>query len=201
MEVTSFVLAAFLLAASASSVARDLTVLRSSASRQKVADAAVRVAGSGDAAALRKLGDLLTSQAFLDRLDDTREPQAAYSNLNQVLRTLAANPSAMTEALFLKVIASDPFVEDANRQFFALPALAAVRPMSSETSGSKAPSRAAFRPMRPTTPFKPTSSPRATANRILIALGVPVIVGDHTQRDAKGDAFAYSRSLRHNALY
>jgi len=132
--VTAMVLVACLLAASGGNMAHDLRVLRSSAVREKVAEAAVRVAGSGDPAALRKLGDLLTSSAFLARLDETSEPQAAYSNLNQVLLTLAAKPSAMTEALCLKVIASAPFVEEPDRQFFALPALAAVRPMSSETA-------------------------------------------------------------------
>ena len=134
MGMTALALTALALAATAGSVAHDLKALRSSAVRQKVADAAVRVAGSGDAAALRKLGDLLTTRAFLDRLDDTREPQAANSNLDQVFLALAANPSAMTEALCLKVIASAPFVEEPDRQFFALPALAAVRPMSSETA-------------------------------------------------------------------
>jgi hypothetical protein len=73
MGVTAMVLAACLLAASGGNVAHDLRVLRSSAVRQKVAEAAVRVAGSGDAAALRKLGDLLATRAFLGRLDDTRK--------------------------------------------------------------------------------------------------------------------------------
>jgi len=132
--MTAMVLAAYLLAASSGNMAQDLRVLRSSAVRERVAEAAVRVAGSGNAEALRKLGDLLTSRAFLARLDETSEPQAAYSNLNQVLLALAAKPSAVTEALCLKVMASAPFVEEPERQFFALPALAAVRPMSSETA-------------------------------------------------------------------
>ena len=132
--MTAMVLTACLLAASGGNTAHDLGVLRSSAVREKVFDAAVRVAGSGDEVALRKLGALLASRAFLARLDDTREPQAAYSNLHWVFQALAANPSAMTEALCLKVIASAPFVEDPDRRFFALPALAAVRPMSSETA-------------------------------------------------------------------
>jgi len=40
----------------------------------------------------------------------------------------------VTEAPCLEVIASAPFVEGPDRQFFALPALAVVRPMSSETA-------------------------------------------------------------------
>jgi len=91
--MTVMVLAAYLLAASSGNMAQDLRVLRSSAVREEVAEAAVRVAGSGNAAALRKLGDLLTSRAFLARLDETSEPQSAYSNLNQVLLALAAKPS------------------------------------------------------------------------------------------------------------
>jgi hypothetical protein len=134
MGMTTFVLTAFVLTATAGSVAHDLKVLRSSGVRQKVAEAAVRVAGSGDAAALRKLGDLLTTRAFLGRLDDTREPQAAYSNLNQVFLALAANPSATTEALCLRVIAAAPFADDPDRPSFVLPALAAVRPMSAATA-------------------------------------------------------------------
>ena len=49
--MTALVLTACMLATSAGSVARDLRVLRSSAVREKVFDAAVRVAGSGDAGA------------------------------------------------------------------------------------------------------------------------------------------------------
>jgi hypothetical protein len=134
MGMTALVLTAFLLATSPGSLAHDLRVLRFSTVREKVAEAAVRVAGSGNAAALRKLGDLLASSAFLARLDETSHRSLAYSNLNQVFLALAANPSVMTEALGLKVLASAPFVEDPDRQFFALPALAAVRPMSSETA-------------------------------------------------------------------
>ncbi|HEX7505628.1 MAG TPA: hypothetical protein VF550_02575 [Polyangia bacterium] len=132
--MTALVLTACMLATSAGSVARDLRVLRFSAVREKVFDAAVRVAGSGDAKALRKLGELLASKAFLARLDESREGQAAYSNLHGVFQALAANPSSMTEALCLKVMTSDAFTKDPDRQIFALPALAAVRPMSSETA-------------------------------------------------------------------
>ena len=87
--MTMLVFTACLLAASAGNPAHDLDVLRSSKVREKVAEAAVRVARSGDAAALRKLGDLLASRAFLARLDDIREGQPGYSNLRQVFLALA----------------------------------------------------------------------------------------------------------------
>jgi hypothetical protein len=134
MDVTAFVLAAFLLAASTDNVARDLKTLRSSTVREKVAEAAVRVAGSGDAAALRKLGALLTNRAFLARLDQPTESGASCSNLQRVFQSLATAPSAATEAVCLEAMASPTFVGQPDRQLFALPALAAVRPMSPETA-------------------------------------------------------------------
>jgi hypothetical protein len=134
MGVTTFVLTVCLLAASAESLPHDLAVLRSSAVREEVSEAALRVAGSGNAAALRELGDLLASRAFLARLDETSNPQLAVFNLRRIFLALAESPSPMTEALCLKVMTADAFVEGSDRQIFALQALAAVRPMSPATA-------------------------------------------------------------------
>jgi hypothetical protein len=131
MDMTTFPLVACLLAAS---LAPDLTVLRSSAVREEISGAAVRVAGSGDAAALRELGDLLASAAFLARLDETKDPQRATFNVHRVFLALAKNPSAMTEALCLKLLSADAFAESPARVGYGLQALAAVRPMSPATA-------------------------------------------------------------------
>ena len=132
--MTALVLTAFLLAASAGSLEHDLRVLRSSTVREKVFDAAVRVAGSGDAKALEKLGDLLASRAFLARLDETSDPQLAVLNVRRVFLALADKPSAMTEALCLKVMIADAFLDGPERLSYVLQALATVRPMSSATA-------------------------------------------------------------------
>ncbi len=121
-----------LAAAVPAGVKQDLKTLRTSHVRKKVAEAAVRIAGSGDPVALRQLGDLLTTQQFLARLDDQTNPQLAMINVYWVFRALEAKPSDKTEALCLQVAASADFAGDGTRTGFALQALAAVRPMSAE---------------------------------------------------------------------
>jgi hypothetical protein len=108
----------------------DFRALESAAVRDSVAAAAIRIASSRDPAALERLGRFLVSPAFLARLDDTGAAQLAYSNLGQVFAALAKIPSPATESLCLQVLAAGTFKGNADRVFFALPALAAVRPMS-----------------------------------------------------------------------
>jgi hypothetical protein len=108
----------------------DLRILYSSTVRDSVAAAAIRVAASGDAAALGRLGKLLPEPAFLARMDDTSNPQLAFSNLDQVFSALAKHPSKATESLCLRVMSTTAFHARSERIFFALPALAAVKPMS-----------------------------------------------------------------------
>ena len=108
----------------------DLRTLETATVRDSVAAAAVRVASSGDAGALSRLGKLLSEPAFLARLDDTTNPQLAFSNLNPVFLALAKNPSKATESVCLRVLSTRAFQASSERIFFALPALAAVRPMS-----------------------------------------------------------------------
>jgi hypothetical protein len=108
----------------------DLQVLRTSNVRADVAAAAVRIAGSGDAAELRLLGDSLSTASFLARLDDSTNPQMAAQYLRAVFQALEKNPSSATEALCLKVMAAWTFTEPLSKANYALPALAAVKPMS-----------------------------------------------------------------------
>jgi hypothetical protein len=113
----------------------DLRTLETSQARTEVAAAAIRVAAGGDTAALDRLGKLLTEPAFLARLDDTANPQLAFSNLDRVFSALAKKPSAATESLCLRVMAAETFTAKTERIFFVLPALAAVRPMSAAGAG------------------------------------------------------------------
>ncbi|MDB5106467.1 MAG: hypothetical protein JWP91_4156 [Fibrobacteres bacterium] len=108
----------------------DLRTLESADNRDVLAAAAIRVAASGDAAALGRLGRLVAEPAFLARLDDTTNPQLAYSNLNLVFAALAKNPSTATESLCLRLAATPAFDVNSDRSGLVLEALAAVRPMS-----------------------------------------------------------------------
>jgi hypothetical protein len=132
----SYALMGFLLAcagageAGGSARKADLRTLEASTVRDSIASAAIRVAASGDAAALERLGKLLAEPAFLARLDDTTNPQLAFSNLNQVFLALAKNPSRATESVCLLVLSTPTFQASSDRILSVLPALAAVRPMS-----------------------------------------------------------------------
>jgi hypothetical protein len=121
-----------LAAAMPAGIKQDLKTLRTSHVREKVAEAAVRIAGSDDPVALRELGDLLATRRFLARLDDLNNPQLAIINVHAVFRALEARPSSTAEALCLRVAPSADFAGDGTRTGFALQALAAVRPMSAE---------------------------------------------------------------------
>ena len=110
----------------------DLRILETATVRDSVAAAAKRVAASGDAGALGRLGALLSEPAFLARLDDTINPQLAFSNLNHVFLAMAKHPSRATESVCLRVMSTKPFQPPSERIFVALPALAAVKPMSAK---------------------------------------------------------------------
>lgn len=108
----------------------DLQTLNASKARADVEAAAVRVAASGDAAALGRLGKLLAEPSFLARLDDLNHPQANIAGLSQVLKAMEKNPSEVTGRI-CESLARDPdFLSDPDRKMFLLPALAAVRPLS-----------------------------------------------------------------------
>lgn len=92
------------------------------------------MAAGGDAAALTRLGALLPDPAFLASLDDTTDPQLAFSNLDRVFLALAKHPSKATESVCLRVISTKAFQAHPERIIFALPALAAVCPMSGEAA-------------------------------------------------------------------
>ncbi|GEM_PF-1665947 len=108
----------------------DLRILETATVRDSVAAAAMRVAAGGDAGALERLGKLLPDPAFLARLDDTTNPQLAFSNLDRVFSALAMHPSRATESVCLRVMSTTAFQMHSERVFFALPALEAVKPMS-----------------------------------------------------------------------
>lgn len=110
----------------------DLRTLDRSTVREELAAAAVRIAGSGDAAALAGLGERLSDPAFLARLDDTAAPQASEANLSLVFKALAENPSKATEKLCLRILPREAYGPDGDRLLLLLPALAAVKPMSAE---------------------------------------------------------------------
>lgn len=113
----------------------DLRTLEASTVRDSIAAAAIRVAASGDAAALERLGKLLAEPAFLARLDDTADTHQADYNLGRVFSALAKHPSRATESVCLHVLTTPAFQAGSDRILFALPALAAVRPMSAEGAG------------------------------------------------------------------
>lgn len=98
--------------------------------RTDLAHAAVRIAGGRDTAALRSLADSLAAAPFLARLDDTANPQTATLNVREVFLALEGNPSAASERLCLKALASPAFAGNPSRPTHALAALAAVKPMS-----------------------------------------------------------------------
>src|SRR5437660_1188144 len=119
-----------LAAAMPAGIRQDLHTLRTSHVRKKVFEAAVRIAGSGDPIALRELGDLLTTQQFLARLDVLDDPQRNSTNLSYVMGALKANPTEATGRLCEALATNRVFLADDDRMLFLLPALAAVRPMT-----------------------------------------------------------------------
>ena len=116
-------------------IKQDLKALRASPDREKVAAAAVRIAGGDDPVALRQLGDLLVTRRFLGRLDVLDDPQRKLTNLSQVLAAIKANPTEEKGRLCEALAANPVFLADPDRMMFLLPALAAVRPM---TAGAEA---------------------------------------------------------------
>jgi hypothetical protein len=128
-----------LAAAMTAGIKQDLKTLRTSHVRQEVVEAAVRIAGGGDPIALRQLGDLLTTQELLARLDVLDDPQRSITNLSYVLGALTAHPTEATGRLCETLATNPVFLADDDRMLFLLPALAAVRPM---TTGAEAVFRA-----------------------------------------------------------
>lgn len=120
-------------------IKQDLKTLRTSHVRKNVFEAAARIAGSGDPIALRHLGDLLTTQQFLARLDVLDDPQRDITNLSYVLGALKANPTEAPGRLCEALATNPVFLANDDRMLFLLPALAAVRPM---TAGAEAVFRA-----------------------------------------------------------
>jgi len=92
--------------------------------------AAISIVSSRNAANLSELARQLATAEFLRRLDP--EPDS-LTRLAEVFQALEANPSPATAALCLKVAKSSAFAALPARWNHLLSALAAVRPMSTES--------------------------------------------------------------------
>jgi hypothetical protein len=107
-----------------------LRVLETSQDREALEKAARALASSGDAAALRRLGQWLDRAEFLARLDDLNDPGSKTYHLARVLGALEGRPGAATEALCLHLLGAPDFMSDPDRKIGVMAALATVRPMS-----------------------------------------------------------------------
>lgn len=113
-------------------ITEALEALANSDDRDELEAAAVLVASSGDFEAIRKLGILLGHASFLARLDDTADPADKTFHLGRVFGAIAQHPSAQIGELAVRLAADPEFMADDDRRIYLLPALAAVRPMTSE---------------------------------------------------------------------
>ncbi len=107
-----------------------LRVLETSQDREALEKAARALASSGDAGALRRLGQWLDRAEFLARLDDLNDPGAKTYHLARVLGALDSRSGAATDALCLHLLGAPEFMADPDRKIGVLAALATVRPMS-----------------------------------------------------------------------
>ena len=110
-------------------IAVEVEILHSSAVRERIAEAACRIAASGAGGALGLLAAQLRTRDFLARLDAIDDPREAVNNIRRVFEALERNPSEFTAKLCV-ILANDPeFSMLPVRLNYLLPALAAVRPM------------------------------------------------------------------------
>ena len=72
---------------------REVRILKESPNSEEVAVAAITVAGAEDAEALSALGELLSSDSGLARLDDLSDPSLDTQHLFDVFRALADRPT------------------------------------------------------------------------------------------------------------
>ena len=127
---------ASILAFGQSPVLRDsLATLAVSTDREALQRAAVDIASSGDPGALARLQSLLGTGTFLARLDNLNEPQERLIHVAKVFQALRDHPSPATAAICIALSAEPDFAVIPARLNFLLPALAAVRPMSSAAAG------------------------------------------------------------------
>ena len=110
--------------------AGDLEILATGKDRVELAAAAIRVASAGDGGALESLSSHLGTRAFLERLDESANPQLAQYHLQRVFEALAAHPSPAVERLCLRLADAREFSARGSRMVLLLRALAAVKPMS-----------------------------------------------------------------------
>jgi|HubBroStandDraft_4_1064222.scaffolds.fasta_scaffold246071_2 hypothetical protein len=112
----------------------ELKTLSNSRDRDRLEAAATAVASSKDPQALARLGGLLSSREFLERLDDLRKPQEQLVHLGKVMLALQANPSPASEDVCVSLAGNPNFTAIPARLNYLLPALAMVKPMSARAA-------------------------------------------------------------------
>jgi hypothetical protein len=121
-------LLASLAASGADPALRD--VLRSSADRRTLEQAACTLARSRDRQDLLLLGQLLRDHSFLARLDDLSDLKTAH--LSRVMAALGEYPSPDVAELCVTLAGDPVFTAEGDRKSFLLEILAAVKPMSEQ---------------------------------------------------------------------
>ena len=109
-------------------IRRDIKTLKESDDFHQVGVAAIALAGAEDSQALTALGDLLSSEAGLARLDDLSDPTVDTQRLFQVFQTLASHPTEESGRLCEVLFADPEFRSVPERLNMLLAALAAVEP-------------------------------------------------------------------------
>jgi hypothetical protein len=123
-------LLASLAASGADPALRD--VLRSSADRQTLEQAACTLARSRDRQDLMLLGQLLRDHSFLARLDDLSNLKTAH--LSRVMAALGEHPGPDVADLCVTLAGDAVFTAEGDRKSFLLDILAAVKPMSEQAA-------------------------------------------------------------------
>ena len=111
-------------------IRRDIKTLKESDDFHEIGVAAIALAGAEDRYALAALGELLSSQAGLARLDDLSDPTLDTQRLFQVFQTLADHPTEDSGRLCEVLFADAEFRSVPERLNMVLAALAAVVPTS-----------------------------------------------------------------------
>lgn len=107
-------------------------VLETSKDPDALEKAASGLAASRNAEQIQRLGDFLTDQGFLARLDDLESPEFKRIHLSRVLKAVTAHPIPEVTALCARLANDRTFLSDDDRMADLLPALAAVWPASPE---------------------------------------------------------------------
>jgi len=111
---------------------RHTKILNQSEDRELLAASAVALAASEDPAALLALARELRRAEFLNRLDDTSDPESDISNLRDVFGALAEHAVPASARLCELIYPQPDFRTIPARINLLLQALAAVRPTSAE---------------------------------------------------------------------